>query len=364
MKKTLIALSLAALSGAAFADVTLYGQIKAGVEVSRTKTVKNDVATKSHVDTRLADFGSRIGFKGHESLGNGINAIWKMEQSTPVHGARVKDGVEDVTDKTLQKNAWGNRQAYIGLETAFGTVRAGKVPTQLDDMGKVDPWEYDNAVTHHGALGGFDSALGLAKFTRTGDKVLSVRYDSPVVAGFSGNIQFTPRDNNELIGRNVDPNTLAADKKQGTKAAYHAGLNYENAGFFAQYGAALKKNAVATNRDYQAHRLEAGYDANNLLVAVGLQYEKAAAKTKEVAVTAAYTLGNVTPKVSYAHGWTAKDYDGNRVPNTLYNQVVVGADYDFSKRTAAFAQAGWLKVGGKDDYKASTSGLVGLKHKF
>ena len=40
MKKTLIALSLAALSTAAVADVTLYGQIKAGVEVTKTK-VKN-----------------------------------------------------------------------------------------------------------------------------------------------------------------------------------------------------------------------------------------------------------------------------------------------------------------------------------
>ncbi len=78
MKKTLIALSLAALSTAAVADVTLYGQIKAGVEVTKTK-VKNGPGntTKSHTKTQIADFGSRIGFKGHEAIGNNLKAIYR-----------------------------------------------------------------------------------------------------------------------------------------------------------------------------------------------------------------------------------------------------------------------------------------------
>lgn len=37
MKKSLIALTLAALPVAAMADVTLYGQVKAGVDISRVK---------------------------------------------------------------------------------------------------------------------------------------------------------------------------------------------------------------------------------------------------------------------------------------------------------------------------------------
>ena len=41
MKKTLIALSLAALSTAAMADVTLYGTIKAGVETGQVKVKTN-----------------------------------------------------------------------------------------------------------------------------------------------------------------------------------------------------------------------------------------------------------------------------------------------------------------------------------
>ena len=137
MKKTLIALSLAALSSAAMADVTLYGTIKAGVETGRIKVKTTTTTEKSHTETAIADFGSRIGFKGHENLGNGLNAIWKVEQKTSVAG----------TDK-----GWGNRQAYIGLETTAGTFRAGKMSTQLDEMDKTDAWEYNNNALGLGIL--------------------------------------------------------------------------------------------------------------------------------------------------------------------------------------------------------------------
>ena len=79
MKKSLIALSLAALPVAAMADVTLYGQIKAGVEVGQTKVKVNGVEAKSATTTKIADFGSRIGFKGHEHVGSDLNAIWQVE---------------------------------------------------------------------------------------------------------------------------------------------------------------------------------------------------------------------------------------------------------------------------------------------
>ena len=382
MKKTLIALSLAALSSAAMADVTLYGTIKAGVETGQTKVKTRTTTEKSHTETAIADFGSRIGFKGHENLGNGLNAIWKVEQKTSVAG----------TD-----SGWGNRQAYIGLETTAGTFRAGKMSTQLDDMDKTDQWEYSN------------NALGLGMFTRTGQKIVSVRYDSPVFAGFSANVQFTPRDNGVNTVRGVNtgiPGTSNTTENSGRynnakdNAGYYAGLNYENAGFFAQYGFGYKKSAYVTSNGHsksgQAHRVEAGYDANNLFVSGGYQYTNgwdsqvsyAAAltgttdeykknlagsdtsvglKTHELAVSGAYKFGNVTPKVTYAHGFKAKGKglrDAEK-KQAQYDQVIVGADYDFSKRTTAFAQAGWLRAGDKNTARVeTTAGLVGLRHKF
>ena len=375
MKKSLIALTLAALPVAAMADVTLYGQVKAGVEVSKVKLGEKTATAlgkekSSKTATEIADFGSRIGFKGHEHLGSNLNAIWQVEQNTSIAGG----------DKE-----WASRESFIGLEGGFGKVRAGKLnSTVKDSSDNVDQWESNNG------------ALNMSVFTRVDERAVSVRYDSPVFSGFSASVQYTPRDN-------ANP----SDKYTHNDAArdtYYAGLNYENSGFFGQYAGGFRKNAVS-EKDGHVHRLVGGYDANNLFVSVAGQYAKnwetlgdyaqaqsngvvtsamratgtnasnvvfgtaagldsRPAETIEVAATAAYRAGNVTPRVSYAHGFKAK-VDGEKLKGTQYDQVIVGADYDFSKRTTALVSAGWLRGAESGPHKVETiSGLVGLRHKF
>ena len=371
MKKSLIALTLAALPVAAMADVTLYGQVKAGVEISQVKVKKagtngaKAVETKTKTATEIADYGSRIGFKGHEHLGNNLNAIWQVEQDTSIAGGN---------------SGFANRESFIGLEGGFGKVRAGNLNTTLKDSSdSIDPWESGAANA---------DALQLGKFKRVDSRKVSVRYDSPVFAGFSASVQYQPRDN-------ANP----SNKYDHTRApgdAYYAGLNYENSGFFARYAGGFAKHDLKTDKngvvntapfadgtvkgdlkDHQTHRVVTGYDANNLLVAVAAQYDASkngyadasnAAygkknKQTEVAATAAYRFGNVTPRVSYAHGFKPT-VDGEKVANGQYNQVIVGADYDFSKRTSALLSAGWLKEGKGDNKYEKTAGTVGLRHKF
>ena len=375
MKKSLIALTLAALPVAAMADVTLYGQIKAGVEVSKVKLGEKTAAKLGHeksskTATEIADFGSRIGFKGHEHLGNNLNAIWQVEQDTSIAGG----------DKE-----WASRESFIGLEGGFGKVRAGKLnSTVKDSSDNVDQWESSNG------------ALNMSVFTRVDERAVSVRYDSPVFSGFSASVQYTPRDN-------ANPSDKYTHN-DATRDTYYAGLNYENSGFFGQYAGGFRKNAVS-EKDGHVHRLVGGYDANNLFVSVAGQYAKnwetlgdyaeaqsngvvtsamraagtnasnvvfgtaagldsRPAETIEVAATAAYRAGNVTPRVSYAHGFKAK-VDGEKLKGTQYDQVIVGADYDFSKRTTALVSAGWLRGAESGPHKVETiSGLVGLRHKF
>ena len=375
MKKSLIALTLAALPVAAMADVTLYGQIKAGVEVSKVKLGEKTATAlgkekSSKTATEIADFGSRIGFKGHEHLGSNLNAIWQVEQNTSIAGG----------DKE-----WASRESFIGLEGGFGKIRAGKLnSTVKDSSDNVDQWESSNG------------ALNMSVFTRVDKRAVSVRYDSPVFSGFSASVQYTPRDN-------ANPSDKYAHKVP-SRDTYYAGLNYENSGFFGQYAGGFRKNSVDV-KDGHVQRLVAGYDANNLFVSVAGQYAKnwetlgdyaqaqsngvvtsamraagtnasnvvfgtaagldsRPAETIEVAATAAYRAGNVTPRVSYAHGFKAK-VDGQKLKGTQYDQVIVGADYDFSKRTTALVSAGWLRGAESGPHKVETiSGLVGLRHKF
>ena len=375
MKKSLIALTLAALPVAAMADVTLYGQIKAGVEVSKVKLGEQTAAKLGHeksskTATEIADFGSRIGFKGHEHLGNNLNAIWQVEQNTSIAGG----------DKE-----WASRESFIGLEGGFGKVRAGKLDSTVKNTSdNLDQWESSNG------------ALNMSVFTRVDERAVSVRYDTPVFSGFSASVQYTPRDN-------ANPSDKYTHN-DATRDTYYAGLNYENSGFFGQYAGGFRKNAVS-EKDGHVHRLVGGYDANNLFVSVAGQYAKnwetlgdyaeaqsngvvtddmrtagtnasnvvfgtaagldgKGVETVEVAATAAYRAGNVTPRVSYAHGFKAK-VDGEKLKGTQYDQVIVGADYDFSKRTTALVSAGWLRGAESGPHKVETiSGLVGLRHKF
>ena len=356
MKKSLIALTLAALPVAAMADVTLYGTVKAGVEVSRTKTTEGNVSTKNRTATEIADFGSKIGFKGHEHLGNNLNAIWQVEQSASIDGTKA---------------GWGTRESFIGLEGGFGKIRAGNLNTVLKDSGdNVNVWESGSENA---------DVLQLGTIGQMEERQVSVRYDSPVFAGFSGSVQYVPRDNANTQDK--------GQHEQPSLDSYHFGVNYENAGFFGQYAGVYAKNKIVTNdiqnlipldddeyvtgKDYQVHRLTAGYNANNLYVAVTGQHQSyriheaddGKASQTEVAATAAYRLGNVTPRVSYAHGFKGK-VEGEKQNHSGYDQVIVGADYDFSKRTSALVSAGWLKTGKGESKAVTTASMFGLRHKF
>ena len=364
MKKTLIALALTTLPVAAMAEVVLYGQMKAGYEVNSSKVTGAD---RNPYLNGIADYGSRIGVKGSEDLGNGLKAIWQVE-------SRIHLGNGKGSGDTL-----ANRDSFIGLQhDTYGTVRAGRISNAINaNMDDVDAWEYNS------------DALGLGKFTRTDARYVGIAYNSPNWAGFDFSLLYSPRDNANGGDRKTE---YAYEIGSGDK--YSLGLNYKNSGFYVKYGMDYLKNSglrVYTDhddlKDGQVHRLEGGYDANNWFVGLGYQFTKNTTSHfsalnngnlsvgdhevvldnsgQEAALTVGYHFGNIFPKLSYAHGFNVK-INGTKERNTKYDQVVLGADYSFSKRTTANVQAGWLREGlGENQGKEKTTAFgVGLKHVF
>ncbi|UTH74323.1 porin [Chromobacterium sp. IIBBL 290-4] len=330
MKKTLIALTVATLPAAAFADVTIYGQIKGGVE-----NVDAGGVNKTNID----DMGSRIGFKGSAELGNGLKAIWQVESGFDI------DGTNRQNYGTL-----ASRESFVGLDTGFGKVRLGNISTFSDsDMSVVNPWTSSN------------NALQLNAFARDDERVKNaIRFDTANYNGFHGAFLYgTKEDKNDVFAN------AATDSAQ--RELYNLGLSYENSGFFGKYQY-IHQTAVTLAKGVQtqandSHRLEAGYNANNLLVAFGYRNDKGDStitpfsfltganvpadgrkyKSQEYALTAAYTMGAFTPKITYAQ---AKDYkvDGNTMPDSGYKQFLVGVDYQMSKRTVVGMQYGEIKA--------------------
>ncbi|HFC1799630.1 TPA: trimeric porin PorB.IB [Neisseria gonorrhoeae] len=348
MKKSLIALTLAALPVAATADVTLYGAIKAGVQTYRSVEHREGKVVGVGTGSEISDFGSKIGFKGQEDLGNGLKAVWQLEQGASVAGTNT---------------GWGNKQSFVGLKGGFGTIRAGSLNSPLKNTkDNVNAWE-------SGKFTG--NVLEISGMAQREHRYLSARYDSPEFAGFSGSVQYAPKDNSGSNGE-----------------SYHVGLNYRNNGFFAQYVGLFQRYGEGTKKmegyaynipslfveKLQVHRLVGGYDNNALYASVAAQQQDAKLyqnqivrdnshnSQTEVAATVAYRFGNVTPRVSYAHGFKGTVYSADH--DNTYDQVVVGAEYDFSKRTSALVSAGWLQEGKGADKIVSTASAVVLRHKF
>lgn len=343
MKKTLIALALVSLPVAASAEVILYGNIRGGVEFTREGTSADSKSQRNAWG--VVDYSSYIGFKGSEDLGGSLKAIWQVESNAKLDASGLN----------------GKRDTFIGLEGGFGTVKVGRVSTPLRNaVVAQDNWEYKSPI------------LGLGYYGRFGQRRTSLNYQSPDFGGFDFAFQIAP-------GSNVH-----GGRTNDGKPVFGLGLGYKNSGFFARYAVEYaRKSTTAAGglKDSHVHNLSAGYDANNLYVAGGIQYGKNVspvgsddidiatqtenkAKTAEAQLSAAYTFGAVTPKVTVAYG-RAKS-DNARTDGGRYLQAIVGADYAFSRRTTGLVSVGWLRQkANSNDKNVNNWGVgTGLVHKF
>lgn len=355
--KKLIALAVAALPMAAMADVTLYGNIEASIENGKSLAYSGG-AKKS--TTRIDDTGSLIGFKGSENLGNGLKAIWQVEQGLNIDGTTGADSGNGYGNTWATRkgynNTWATRDSFVGLTGNFGTVRLGKLSTYLNsDMEKFDAWIYGAGV---------NGATWTTANTLDGRFDNAIRYDSPNLNGFKFTAAYGFDEKRTTVGNG----------NRSNQAMWNLGAGYENAGYFVDAGYVAYQDTDATgSKDSNYWRLEGGYNANNLLVALAYGQSKLydgaavdAKKTKEAALTVGYTMGALTPKFTYAHVWDTKT-NGVKADDGI-NQYVIGVDYALSKRTTAYTSFGYVKhdnviVAGTDERKERTL-AVGLQHKF
>ena len=127
-KKTLIAMSLAAVTGSAMADVAVSGR----VEQTFTKTDSATAAT----DQWIGGTDNNIVFNVTEDLGNGLTAFAKVAldvDATDATGtAAHTHNIEEATTSTITSQAASTSAAtteqsdmIVGIKGSFGTVMAG-----------------------------------------------------------------------------------------------------------------------------------------------------------------------------------------------------------------------------------------------
>ena len=147
---------------AAQAGVEVYGKARVSLDF-----INNDDPTPGNEDSTisLSSNVSRLGFKGDEDLGNGLSALWQIEQQMDFDtGAAFTSA----------------RNTYIGLSGGFGTVTAGRnesayrIVTQRLDVFR------DTKADYNAIIG---NVMGTRVFDNRTSNVLS--YISPDMNGFT-----------------------------------------------------------------------------------------------------------------------------------------------------------------------------------
>jgi predicted porin len=247
MNKKLVALGVAGAfalplaAQAQTANVTLYGRLNVDFEFLRGSTCPAATspvtgapgtaagcnvgtpteATQNTTVNRLSSNSSRLGVRGTESLGGGLNAIFQIESS--ING--------DTNSGNL-----GGRETFVGLQGSWGRFTMGQFLMPQDDLHPI----FGNAPTlttsifstaalwAQGPLnkgqGGFDARLGN-----------SLRYDSPNFGGFTGAFQYSTRDSSGAADANASVSGNDGDHPSELRHANVIGANliYSNGPFNA-----------------------------------------------------------------------------------------------------------------------------------
>lgn len=358
MKKSLISIAiLGALSNVAMAqsNVTIYGIVDAGLTAERGGAAGN----VSKVTSGAAS-ASRIGFKGTEDLGGGLNAIFKLEA-----GVKVDDGALDNTNNKLF-----NREAYVGLSSKeAGTLTIGRQYTPyyetLRDV--ADPF----AMGYAGTAKNLFPVAG--NMTRADNGVV---YKTPSLAGFSAAVSYT-------LGEVADDS--AAQRQLGASVGYTNGplnvaLAYNNRN---NDTATVKTNSighnslVAVNYDFKVAKAFFAYGQDKGQNSAPLAntsnpfgYTVAPVGSQDstdalIGLTA--PIGNGTVMASYIRK------NDKEFANHDADQWGIGYSYALSKRTSTYVAFAKIKnkngasytVGNNTEVGSGDKAFnIGVKHSF
>lgn len=326
MNKKLVALAVAGVLSAPLAaqaqtaNVTLYGRLNLTMEA-----VRQGSSTAENWIYRVSSNSSRLGVRGTESLGGGLNAIFQIESS--ISG--------DAGGGTL-----AGRETFIGLQGGWGTVKIGNFLAPYDDIhpifGNVPTLTtsilstaalWANAPSNK-AQGGFDARLGN-----------SVRYDSPNIAGFTGSIQASSVTENAQHGMTY---SMGGFYNAGP---LQAGLAWEHNQ--SVRGAGVKDDAIslAGGWNFGIGRVAGVYERLDYDVAAGGNL-----KRDLYGVSGTFNLGPGQLYAAWIHADDGKgsSADGSQVAGTVKgsdtgsDEYSISYTYPLSKRTLTYV--GYVRV--------------------
>ncbi len=367
MNKKLVAVAVAGVLAAPLAaqaqtaNVTLYGRLNLTAEV--VKAQQSDGSNPNQY--RVSSNSSRLGVRGTESLGGGLNAIFQIESNV---SADTGGGL------------LGTRETFAGLQGSWGTLKIGNFLAPYDDIhpifGNVPTLTTSimstASVWAQGYLGktsgGFDARLGN-----------SVRYDSPNISGFTGGLQIS-----QLDGSTGQGGVTYGDIATARRHAYvlSTGVYYNNGP--VQVGVAYEANNKVRGPGLSDWAFSLAGSWNFGFMKVGAVYEKLDYDTPAGASTASLTRNfwaisgtfNVGPGQIYTYYGRANDGGGGacdintlgcttrvgglaRGNNTGSNDYEISYTYPLSKRTLTYTGYHRIQNDSRASYNFNINSIAG-----
>ena len=341
IKYMTVAMALALGTGAAFADVTIDGNITGGVQFLKA----------GDTNTGGVYYDATIGVAGSDKLDAGGKVIWRVEQE-------ILNTTSGRT-KGVSGNGWGNRQAYIGLTGDYGTFRSGNITTPLYDT-------LDGIYADTGAEWlARDYGFGQSDYARS-----TVRYDTPDLYGFNASGAYMFEDQGKRGNKGYD---VAANYKWqglGFQAAYQKRNNISNNEVLsdglgstpaAANGTALWANAAAVGPDSKNWYAGANYKFDDGFgIGAGFKRQQLTNGAEEIKqdmwlAQGSYQYGKHGVYLTYFNLGNVKgqgvNMTGGEIGDSGSKAVDARYNYSLSKHSIAFVDARYVK----NDDNASVS---------
>lgn len=351
MKKLILALAVcAALPAYAESHVTLYGGADGGLTVQKLQG-KSATATFSNGnwDTNM------FGFTGTEDLGNGNSVFFRLEQEYDLSSGEGEGAFK--------------RQAYLGMEGAWGQLAFGRIGALGSDNGEYSIHGTSAYNTSFSSLSNINSAFILSDWMDN-----TIAYQTPSMGNWTLHAMYS---------NGIEDDTAKWAKNQHY---YGLGATYEADAFaFGAYWEMMDNKGLDGARKPKATNLftvQASYDFRSFTLYGAYQYALHSMKLPNATeIEDAHKGANqhalaLSLSAPLAGGTAMLQTQGAvgklKDTNEKYNSYSVGAAYLYpiSKRTTLYTQAGWGQIGKafKNYREASELGgwsvTVGMGHNF
>jgi predicted porin len=336
--------SLATHGAMAQSSVSIYGLLDSGVVYTTNANAAGDSIAK--VPTLTGSMPSRVGFRGVEDLGGGLQAVFTLEA-----GLHVDTGLMGQGDRLF------GRQASVGLRGAYGTLTLGRqvnmtsvavaksdlLGPNLFSLGSIDPYipnaRSDNAIGYLGNFGDF-----------TAGATYSFGRDGSAAGG-------PPATN--------CPGEVAGDAKACRQATAMLGYDNDRLGATVSYDIMYGNTGAAaglTTSDSNDRRATLnGYaTAGKLRIGAGIIARKRVAATRVNDLESnLYYLGGsypLTPTLTMDAQVSRLEVKGSDNDATLASLRLT---YFLSKRTAVYGLLGRMNNSGRAAIALDVGGTVG-----